>query len=255
MAVTGVVVMVMMAVTGVVVVVLPGLEDAEFGVPRWAVGRQRYVFLTETSVVAVPVRFGAYQLVHIDLATLTWTRLDDVPLCELSVDCLAQQSETSVVTIGSGATSPRGVYRVSGIGANNQATTTLVWSSVDQTFPAAVFSSPEAIRFTTSGEPRLPGGTFAGGLCVSGVGDVAALAAELHKMESHYMGVLLRLAGKTNSEKDALFRSRSLLEIKRVIEGRAGGGTDVELIVLKAEGHDFRRAESFLTVLVKGKNR
>ncbi|KAK0727738.1 Alpha/Beta hydrolase protein, partial [Lasiosphaeria miniovina] len=57
----------------------------------------------------------------------------------------------------------------------------------------------------------LLGGTFAGGLCVSGVGDVAALAAESHKMESHYMGVQLRLASKADSEKDALFRACSPL--------------------------------------------
>ncbi len=119
---------------------------------------------------------------------------------------------------------------------------------------------------------------FAGGISYCGVSDIKGLDEDTHKMESHYVEVLLNLEGKTQEEKDALFRARSPLyhaeritaplllvhgdadpvvpiaqgrEIKRKIEERDGGG-DVDLIVLEGEGHMFRRAESWRTILVEG---
>ncbi|KAK0720136.1 Alpha/Beta hydrolase protein [Lasiosphaeris hirsuta] len=119
-------------------------------------------------------------------------------------------------------------------------------------------------------------GVFAGGICYCGVSDIKALDAETHKMESNYVTVLLDLEGKTEAEKEELFRARSPLfraesitaplllihgnvdmivpieqsrEIKRNIEKRGG---DVELIVLEGEGHNFERANSWQTILVEG---
>jgi dipeptidyl aminopeptidase/acylaminoacyl peptidase len=117
---------------------------------------------------------------------------------------------------------------------------------------------------------------FAGGICYCGVSDIQGLDEETHKMESHYVELLLKLGGKTKAEREELFRARSPLfhaeniraplllvhgdgdtvvpiaqskEIKRKIEERGG---DVELIVLEGEGHSFKRAESWLTIVVEG---
>ncbi|KAK3359634.1 peptidase S9 prolyl oligopeptidase active site-containing protein [Lasiosphaeria hispida] len=376
-------------------ILLPGLEDAEFGDAHWAVGCQGYVFLNKDSVIAAPVRFGGYQLVHIDLKTRNWTKLD-IPLADLRGDCLARLSDTAFFVIGSGFTTPKGVYRVE-ILADLTVTATLVCSSVDEALPETLFSTPQHIRFTTLKDPHrevhgffwpphnprfvapegalpplivrphggptghtppgldlmvqyftsrgygyfainytgssahgkayrealfgewgildrddvaeavdhlawsgridrsrvgIEGGSaggynvlcsmtwhpdvFAGGICYCGVSDIKALDAETHKMESHYIKVLLGLKNKTEEEKEELFKARSPLfhaesitaplllvhgdvdtivpveqskEIKRKIEKRGG---DVDLIVLEGEGHMFKRAESWQTILVEG---
>jgi len=112
---------------------------------------------------------------------------------------------------------------------------------------------------------------FAGGVSYCGVSNIKNLAEETHKMESHYVEVLLRLEGKTREEREALFAARSPLyhagnitaplllvhgdadveqsrEIKRKIQGRGG---DAELVVLKGEGHMFERADSWLKIVVE----
>ncbi|GAB1314562.1 Peptidase S9 prolyl oligopeptidase active site-containing protein [Madurella fahalii] len=129
-----------------------GLEHAELGNASFLIGCQTYVFLTETSVVAAAVWFGTSQLVHIDLESRKFTRLQ-VPLVDIRYDCIAGLSEASVIVIGSGHTTPQGVYRVDilpGLATN----ITLISSSVDESFPESLFSTPASIRFTTLGKPE-----------------------------------------------------------------------------------------------------
>lgn len=118
---------------------------------------------------------------------------------------------------------------------------------------------------------------FAGGVCYCGVSDVRALDVETHKMESRYMQVLLGIDDRMDEEdRDALFRERSPLfraeeiraplllihgdadtvvpisqsyEVKERIEGRGG---DVKMVVLKDEGHVFKRGESWETFVLEG---
>ncbi|KAK3328189.1 peptidase S9 prolyl oligopeptidase active site-containing protein [Cercophora scortea] len=328
-------------------IMLPGLENAEIGEAQWRVGCQTCIFLTNTTIIAAPVTFGSYQLVHINLQTKTWTKLD-VPLTDIHTDCLAPISATSFLVIGSGHTTPSGVYRVTILPPNLTTQTTILCSSVDAILPESIFSSPGHIQLTTanpqpargyayfainytgsSGHGKayrealfgawgildrddvveainhlasrgmidrarvgIEGGSaggynvlcsltwhpdvFAGGISYCGVGDLKALDVETHKMESHYLEVLLKLDGMSEEEKEALFRARSPLyhaewitaplllvhgdednvvpieqsrEVKGRIEGRGG---QVEMIVLEGEGHDFYRADSWRTILVEG---
>lgn len=118
---------------------------------------------------------------------------------------------------------------------------------------------------------------FAGGVCFCGVSDVAALDVETHKMESRYMEVLMGFdENTTQEEKDRVYKERSPLyraeeikaplllvhgdedrvvpisqsyEVKKRMEG--AGGT-VEMIVLKGEGHMFKRGDSWRTVVEDG---
>ncbi|KAK3377553.1 peptidase S9 prolyl oligopeptidase active site-containing protein [Podospora didyma] len=133
----------------------PGLEDAEIAVASWTPGRQSYVFLTETTIIAAIARFGTYILAHIDIETKGWTELD-APLHDLHLDCLARESTLSVIAIGSGYTRPTSVYRItimpddlSSPGGWTVAVGFL-YSSVDKTLHESVFSTPEHIRFTTT---------------------------------------------------------------------------------------------------------
>lgn len=114
---------------------------------------QTYVFLTETSVIAAPTWFGAYDLVYINLATSTWTKLKS-PFTDLRLDCLASLSQYSVLAIGSGATTPQAVYRIV-IAPDHTTYPTLIRSSVDQPHSESVFSTPTHIRFAARrGPPR-----------------------------------------------------------------------------------------------------
>jgi dipeptidyl aminopeptidase/acylaminoacyl peptidase len=355
---------------------------------------QTYVFLNEDTIVAAPVQNGKYQLVYIDLETQDWATLN-VPLVEHRMDCLAPLSATAFLAIGSGYTTPRGVYDIE-ILEDLETEITLVRSSVDDQLPEAIFSTPVPIRFTTLKAPQrevhgffwpphnpryvapegelpplivashggptghtppglqmrhqyftsrgyayfainytgssghgkayrkalfgqwgildrddvaeaveyltwtgridrqrvgIEGGSaggyntlcaltwypsfFAGGLSMCGVSAIQNLAEKTHKLESHYVEVLLDLKGKSPEEKNALFASRSPLyhaenitsplllvhgdedvvvpieqskEIRRKIRERGG---DAELIVLKGEGHMFQRAESWETIVVE----
>jgi len=375
-------------------ILLPGLESAEFGTDSWTVGCQSYVFLTEDTIVAAPVQNGKYQLVYIDLETQDWATLD-VPLVEHRMDCLAPLSATAFIAIGSGYTTPRGLYDIE-ILEDLETEVTLVRSSVDEHFPEAIFSKPVPIRFTTLKAPHrevhgffwpphnprftapegerppliisshggptghtspglemryqyftsrgyayfainytgssghgkayrealfgewgildrddaaeavdylawsgridrqrvgIEGGSaggyntlcsltwhptvFAGGVAYCGVSDVKDLNEKTHKLESHYLEVLLRLKGRTPGEQEALFEARSPLyhaesitaplllvhgdadvvvpieqskEIRRKIRGRGG---DAELVVLGGEGHMFKRAESWATIVLE----
>ncbi|KAK3685225.1 peptidase S9 prolyl oligopeptidase active site-containing protein [Podospora appendiculata] len=132
-------------------IVLPGLENAEFGEAQWRVGCQTYVFLTNTTMIAAPAMFGSYQLVHINLETKAWTKLD-VLLTDIHVDCLAPISATSFLVIGSGHTTPSGVYRVT-ISPDLTTQTTILSSSVDAILPESIFSSPQHIQLTTAHAP------------------------------------------------------------------------------------------------------
>lgn len=118
---------------------------------------------------------------------------------------------------------------------------------------------------------------FAGGVCYCGVSDVEALDRDTHKMESRYMQVLLGFTeDTTDEEKHKLYKERSPLyqaekitsplllihgdmdpvvpiaqsyKVKERIEKRGG---DVDMIVLKGEGHMFKRGESWETVVREG---
>jgi len=98
------------------------------------------------------VQNGQYQLVYIDLRAQDWATLD-VPLVEHRMDCLAPLSATSFLAIGSGYTTPRGVYRVD-ILDDLTTEVTLISSSVDTPLPETVFSIPEPISFTTLKAPH-----------------------------------------------------------------------------------------------------
>lgn len=121
------------------------------------------------------------------------------------------------------------------------------------------------------------GGAFAGGVCYCGVSDVRALDVATHKMESRYMDLLMGFDGTTApEEREAVFRERSPLfragdiaaplllvhgdadtvvpiqqsrDVKARIDARGG---DVDMIVLEGEGHMFKRAESWRTVVEQG---
>ncbi|KAH8880595.1 putative dipeptidyl peptidase IV [Thozetella sp. PMI_491] len=366
--------------------VLKGLENAEFGDASWLVGCQTYVFLTPESIVAAPVIAGEYLLVHINVTTGSWVKLD-APVGNLRGDNVARLSSQAVLLIGAGTTTPKAALRVE-IAGDFATTLTVLSQSVDKTHPESLYSTPENISFdahekferkvygffwpphnpkyvapdgelppliisphggptghTTAGlalnpvqwytsrgyaffainytgssafgkeyrealfgrwgvvdtddvaeaiahlvrtgrvdgkrvgvEGASAGGynvlqslcwypdIFAAGLCFCGVSDVTALAADTHKMESHYMEVLMDVVGKSAEEQDAIYRERSPLhfaqqiraplllihgeddrvvpieqsrEIQRKIEERGG---DVKLVAVPAEGHGFKKA-------------
>lgn len=114
---------------------------------------------------------------------------------------------------------------------------------------------------------------FVGGAAYCGVADLKALDVETHKLESHYVETLLGLRGATAEQREAVFRARSPLHhaenitapllllhgdadtvvpiaqseaIQRKIEARGG---EVKLVVLEREGHVFKRADSWLTLM------
>lgn len=105
---------------------------------------QGYVFLSETSLVAAPVKFGSYDIVHIDLTTSTWTKLE-TPLKDVRFDVMARLSSTSVLVIGAGYTVPQAVYSITvtptGTAVN------LICSCTDTDYPQSLFSTPIPISF------------------------------------------------------------------------------------------------------------
>lgn len=365
---------------------------------------QGYVFLSDTSLVAAPVKFGAYDVIHIDLTASTWTKLD-TPIKDMRVDVMARLSSTAVLAIGAGYVAPQAVYSI-GVpgptgGGGGKAEVKLIRSSTDAEYPPSLFSTPVAVSFPSRrGDPdrtvhgffwpphnpsyagglpgTLPpllinthggpvahtgpglklmdqycltrgyavfalnytgssghgrayrralfgrwgvadtddaadaaehlaragrvdgrcvgivggsaggynvlqslvhyGDAFAGGVCYCGVSDIRTLAAETHKLESHFMDLLLGLDGAATpeDERQAVFRERSPLsradritsplllihgdedtvvpiqqswEIKEKMDG---SGADVEMIVLEGEGHMFKRAESYQTIVLQG---
>lgn len=105
---------------------------------------QGYVFLSETSLVAAPVKFGAYDLVHIDLTTSTWTKLD-TPLTDMRFDVMARLSSTAVLAIGEGHATPQAIYSITVTPAG--AEVKLLRSSTDTEYPASLFSTPVPITF------------------------------------------------------------------------------------------------------------
>ncbi len=110
---------------------------------------------------------------------------------------------------------------------------------------------------------------FAGGISYCGISEVATMVAGTHKLESHYMDVLMDVTDKSEEEKAKVFAARSPLyfaqqitaplllihgdadtvvpiqqsrDIKKKIEDKGG---DVKMITLKGEGHSFSRADSW----------
>lgn len=102
---------------------------------------QTYIFLDETSIIAAPTWFGAYELVHINLVTSVCTRLKS-PFTDLRFDCLAALSAYSILAIGSGSTTPQAVYRII-IPPDLSTHATLIRSSVDRPFSPSLFASPK----------------------------------------------------------------------------------------------------------------
>ena len=109
------------------------------------VSSQGYVFLSETSIVAAPVKFGSYDIIHIDLTTSTWTKLDN-PLKDMRFDVLAAQSPTSVLAVGAGYTTPQAVYSIT-LTPTGGSSVSLVRSSTDTDYPPSLFSTPTPISF------------------------------------------------------------------------------------------------------------
>ncbi len=97
-------------------------------------------------MIAAPVVYGRYQLVHINIKTGDWTKLD-VPSGNLRGDIITRLSSKSFLMIGSGLRTPSTVTRVS-ITDNFTTKLTLIRQSVDKTYPESLFSSPEHIAFT-----------------------------------------------------------------------------------------------------------
>ncbi|KAH8900387.1 peptidase S9 prolyl oligopeptidase active site-containing protein [Thozetella sp. PMI_491] len=114
---------------------------------------------------------------------------------------------------------------------------------------------------------------FAGGISYCGVSEISTLVAGTHKLESHYMDVLMDVDGKSEEEKAKVFAARSPLhyaqqitsplllihgdadtvvpiqqsrDIKKKIEDKGG---DIKMITLKDEGHVFSRADSWELIL------
>ncbi|OIW22486.1 peptidase S9 prolyl oligopeptidase active site-containing protein [Coniochaeta ligniaria NRRL 30616] len=123
---------------------LDGLEEYEFGDSSFMLGCQGYVFLTETSLIAAPVKFGSYDIFHIDLTTSTWTKLD-TPLKDMRFDNLARLSSTSFLAVGAGYTAPEAVYSITV--TSTGAEVKLVCSCTDTDYPPSLFSTPVPINF------------------------------------------------------------------------------------------------------------
>lgn len=112
---------------------------------------QGYVFLNEVNVIASPVKFGTYHIIHINLATSTWTK-PEIPLRDMRFDMLCRFSATSVLAIGAGYTTPQAVYSITaGFPAP---TVKLIRSSTDTDYPSSLFSTPIPISFPSrKGKP------------------------------------------------------------------------------------------------------
>ncbi|KAB5531444.1 peptidase S9 prolyl oligopeptidase active site-containing protein [Coniochaeta sp. 2T2.1] len=123
---------------------IKGLEDYEFGDSSFFIGVQGYVFLSETTVVAAPCKFGTYDIIHIDLATSTWTKLD-TPLKDMRFDNLALLSPNSVIATGSGYTTPAAAYSITLTPSG--ADVKLLRTSTDTDYPPSLFSTPTSISF------------------------------------------------------------------------------------------------------------
>lgn len=107
---------------------------------------QGYVFLSATSLIAAPVKFGSYDIVHVDLATCAWTRLE-TPLKDMRFDNLARLSSTSVLAIGAGYTAPQAVYSIDVASSAASPTVKLIRSCTDADYPPSLFSTPVPISF------------------------------------------------------------------------------------------------------------
>ncbi len=115
---------------------------------------------------------------------------------------------------------------------------------------------------------------FAGGVCCCGVADTAALGRDTHKLESHYLDWLLWVPGTTppaeqariHRERSPVFHAARITAPLRLIHGDrdtvvpieqsrsiqrqiARRGGDVDLVVLKGEGHMFVKTESLVRYL------
>jgi dipeptidyl aminopeptidase/acylaminoacyl peptidase len=90
--------------------------------------------------------------VYINLEKEDCAKLE-TPLVDVRFDCLTPLSSTTFMAIGSGYTSPTGVYDIE-IQADLATKVKLIRSSVGAHLPETLFSKPEPIRFTTLKAPH-----------------------------------------------------------------------------------------------------
>lgn len=116
--------------------------------------RRTFGFLSDTSMVLSYTKYAINSYVHVDLNTLKVTHLD-VPLIDARFDPISPINATSFLVAGSGSTLQQGMYRVT-LDADLHATTALLDSASNKSYPPGTFSQAEHIQLVSKKDPRRP---------------------------------------------------------------------------------------------------